>query len=70
MRAVLSDINDCRKRKDALYRIDKDGVITEEDRELLPGIHFCLDWDGLAIFEKCIEYPLCNCPHKEKPLEP
>lgn len=31
--------------------IHKRGTITEEDRKIFPGIHFCQDWDFLLIWD-------------------
>lgn len=49
-----------------LDEIHRTGVITEKDKELLPGVHFCWCWDGLPVAEGCIEATVCTCFEKEE----
>ena len=48
-----------------LDRADKRGHILLGDEDICPGIHFCKDWDGLAV---CIDSPEaegCHCGRLE-----
>lgn len=45
----------------ALRIIDKTGMIKVGDRDLLPGLHFCPDWDYQAIFDFSPEKDACLC---------
>ena len=42
-----------------LFEIDRAEIFTEEDERILPGLHFCPDWDGLPVCDNSPEY--CNC---------
>lgn len=44
-----------------LHKVDATGHILPTDKDILIGLHFCPDWDGLAIFNKCIEWEACCC---------
>ncbi len=35
--------------------------ITQEDRDLCPGLHFCYDYDYLLIDDSDPEYLNCTC---------
>ena len=35
-----------------LIAIENAGTITEEDKKILSGVHFCPEWDFLPIFYK------------------
>lgn len=39
--------------------------ITEKDRELLPGLHYCEEWDGMVVWDGDIEAEMCHqsCGH-------
>jgi hypothetical protein len=45
---------------------DKFGVIREGDDEVCPGIHFCRDWDGMAICRDSPEAEGCACGRLSK----
>ena len=47
-----------------LHKVETLGKIEPMDREVLPGLHFCAEWDGLAIFNKTPEWELCICTGK------
>lgn len=49
-----------------LRRIDKDGFFTQEDKRLLPGLHFCPEWDDLPISDECPEKSCCVCDEPEQ----
>lgn len=51
----------------ALRVIDKTGVIKVGDRGLLPGLHFCPEWDDMAIFDLSPEKGACLC-HRTAPV--
>lgn len=61
MREKLTPLT--RDHKERLNEIDKRGRITEADREFFAGrdLHFCDDWDELAICKGCPEYEYCTC---------
>lgn len=40
---------------------DEYGTIDAEMRRLAPGIHFCPDWDDLAICDASPEKKCCTC---------
>jgi hypothetical protein len=44
-----------------IYRVNLSGVIREQDKAFLPGLHFCDDWDGLAICDTSPEKDGCCC---------
>jgi len=49
------------EQRKTLARCDRFGAIEGPDLETCPGIHFCPDWDLLAV---CIDSPEadgCNC---------
>ena len=48
-------------QKYALHLIDIRNTITKEDRALLPGVHFCNDWDGLPVCDDSPEKSCCTC---------
>lgn len=43
-----------------LQRIDKTGLIAEEDKQELPGIHFCYEWDELPVCKDSPEWECCT----------
>ena len=50
-----------REQRRALARIDRDETFDDEGRKLLPGIHFCPDWDYMPVFNDCPEKEGCTC---------
>lgn len=48
-----------------LHRVDRAGAINEEDRAVLPGVHFCPDWDEMAICDDSPEKDCCTCKLSE-----
>jgi hypothetical protein len=44
-----------------LDKADKAGRIEPGDDRICPGIHFCSDWDGMAICIGCPEMDVCEC---------
>ena len=44
-----------------LNKIELLGTINSFDKTLLPGEHFCPDWDDMAIFNESPEKSSCNC---------
>lgn len=50
----------------AIMRVDTTGQICKDDAATLPGVHFCPDWDGLAIFNKTPEWDCCTCKIKQE----
>lgn len=55
-----------------LMRIEYDVhyVITDDDRARFPGLHFCPDWDYMAVYDDTPEVEGCGCkwPPSKKPL--
>lgn len=49
-----------------LHKVDSTGAIWPSDREVLPGLHFCPDWDGLAICKLTPEWESCTCDIKKE----
>lgn len=49
-----------------LQRADKFGHILLGDEKTCPGIHFCPDWDGLAVCRDSPEAEGCQCGRLEK----
>ncbi len=49
-----------------LARADKTGMIVEGDPDVCPDIHFCPDWDGLAICADSPEAEGCACGRLSK----
>ncbi len=48
--------------------IDQRGYITEDDLVILPGLHFCHEWDGLLIWDGLpAEMDCCICPLIDNP---
>lgn len=47
---------------DVLGRANKEGIIYVGDERICPGIHFCPEWDYLAIFDGSPESAACTCP--------
>lgn len=45
----------------ALAAVDKSGMIREDDYKTLPGVHFCRDWDQLAVCADSPEADGCSC---------
>lgn len=43
-----------------LHKVDALGKIEPADRKVLPGLHFCEEWDGLAIFNKALNGMLAH----------
>ncbi|MGN6769769.1 MAG: hypothetical protein ACTHJQ_07990 [Rhizobiaceae bacterium] len=41
--------------------LDRTGVIMVSDWKLLPGIHFCPDWDHLPVCNASPEISGCTC---------
>lgn len=48
-----------------LHRADKTGMIYTTDKEVCPGIHFCNDWDRLAVCNDSPEADGCCCGRLE-----
>jgi hypothetical protein len=48
-------------RQAILYRVNLAGTIREQDKAFLQGLHFCDDWDGLAIDNESPEKEGCCC---------
>lgn len=50
--------------------VDRKGTFTDEDKALLPGLHFCPEWDFQAICDSSPEIEGCTCgvplPAKEE----
>lgn len=44
-----------------LDRADKFGHILLGDEKICPGIHFCADWDGMAVCRGAPEAEACTC---------
>lgn len=45
----------------ALCQIDQRGRIFKHERKTFPGLHFCPDWDFLAICDASPESKSCTC---------
>lgn len=45
---------------------DRRGRISADDDLICPGIHFCPDWDGLAVCADSPEAEGCTCDQKRK----
>lgn len=58
---LMTESNLTPDQKSILERADKFGHILMEDDHLCPGIHFCPDWDGLAVCEDSPEAYGCHC---------
>lgn len=41
---------------------ERTGTIPKELKEIHPTAHFCIEWDGMVIWEGCEEYEACTCP--------
>ena len=50
-----------KSQKDLLMEIDRTGIFTEEDKETLPGLHFCPEWDDLPVCDDSPESSGCTC---------
>lgn len=44
-----------------LKRADLSGEIDQEAKHFLLGVHFCPDWDGMAIYKDSPEWECCTC---------
>lgn len=44
-----------------LNRADRTGMIYQGDSDVCPGIHFCRDWDKLAVCKDSPEAEGCQC---------
>ena len=51
---------------DRLNEIDRTGVITDEDKKRFAGIHFCPDWDFMAVTDNSSEKSGCTCNPEKK----
>lgn len=51
-----------------LFLLDTMGYLDSRSYRHLPGVHFCPDWDYMAIYEHSPEWDCCTCD-KEKLLE-
>ena len=40
---------------------DPPTVLSEDDKKLLPGLHFCPDWDHMLVINDCVEKASCTC---------
>lgn len=49
------------KQRYQLHMVDLAGEISDEDRVVLPGIHFCPDWDQMAVCDDSPEKDCCTC---------
>lgn len=49
------------RQKRLLDHADFGRPLTYEDLALLPGFHFCPDWDRLPICEDSPEWETCTC---------
>lgn len=49
------------EQKQRLQSVDKSGVYHAEDLDLLPGLHFCPDWDNLPVCDASPEKSGCTC---------
>lgn len=58
----MSDNNLTGEQITLLHHIDTYGFIPEDFRSVLPGVHFCPDWDGLPICDDSPEKEACTCP--------
>ena len=48
-------------KKALLRKADLSGQIDSDAREFLPGVHFCPDWDEMAIYRESPEWECCTC---------
>ena len=49
-------------QKKRIFQIEKTEMITEEDRQEFPGLHWCPDWDFLLVSKICMaEWECCLC---------
>lgn len=53
-----------------LDRADKRGHILLGDEDTCPGIHFCPDWDGMAVCADSPEAEGCHCGRLSPSPEP
>lgn len=51
-----------------LALVDRSGKFTDEDSILLPGLHFCPDWDFAAICDDSAEHETCACTDRRSAL--
>lgn len=56
-------------QKRAMTRIDRTGTMAPADRELLPGLHWCPDWDYLPVCDESPEKAGCTCNFGRAALE-
>lgn len=49
------------EQRKVLAFADKFGVIREGDYDVCPGIHFCRDWDQMAVCADSPEAAGCAC---------
>lgn len=52
-----------------LEKVNNSDVINEEDKKILPGIHWCPDWDYLPVFDNSPEKVGCTCGTSQDQLE-
>ncbi len=52
-------------QQDILHHADAFGVYDRTDSDLLPGLHFCPDWEDMVIAKGTPEWDACTCQIKK-----
>lgn len=52
-------------QQDILHDADVFGIISKRDAALVPGIHFCKDWNEMVIAKGTPEWDACTCQIKK-----
>jgi hypothetical protein len=64
MESLMAELTE--EQRKVLALADKSGMILEGDPEICPGIHFCRDWDQMAVCADSPEAEGCACGRLKK----
>lgn len=53
------------QQQQILSKVDMEGKFSEADALICPGLHFCWDWDEMAICDVSPEKATCVCTNTE-----